>query len=234
MAAPTIDNAGQSATGTATNQVTLSSFAIGAGEGRMLLVGVSYFDSGLGTFNQTSGVTYGGVSLTMFASNDQVAFASGHQRCEGWYLMNPTVGSANIVVSFNGNADEIVVGADSWFSVDGTNTFSSITKNQDPSATTLPTVTVATTTTNQVIHDIVAGGDSGGAFPVATGTSRWAARNAVSATAGLGQSKTGTGSSVTMNYTTNTVNEYVIIGFAINSNDVDSVVIQNQWRVVVS
>ncbi|MEQ1592678.1 MAG: tandem-95 repeat protein [Thiobacillaceae bacterium] len=76
------------------NTTSLSwSQTVNSGANRAMFVEVAI--DGLGA--NVTGVTYGGVALT------QVGRSTGNHAVEIWELTNPTVGTANVVVSFAGN-----------------------------------------------------------------------------------------------------------------------------------
>lgn len=206
-----IDNVGQSITGNSVSSVTITSFAVGAGANRLLVVGVS--DFGSGGFVVT-GVTFNSVALTKLDTNSQVIGAA-IQWVELWYLKAPANVTANIVVTFGGIVEEIVVGADSWTGVDQSSTFGTVAKNFS-SASTLPTVTVSSNAT-AIVHDVVEGGDPNASLS-ATGTQRWQAANGAFASRGLGQSKAGA-ASVTMNWTgASNMDHWTNLGVGINAD----------------
>lgn len=209
-AAPTIDNPGKSGVASASNTATITAFAVGSGSNRLLVVGVSYFDPT--PVSTVSTVVFNGTdNLTLLDTNSKPAF-SGEQHVELWYKKNPTNATGNIVVTMTGVVDELVAGAASFNGVDQSSTFGTVVKNAD-TGTTLPTVTV-TANANALVMDVVEGGDIGSG-PVSTGTQLWNIANATSNSRGLSQYKTGA-ASVVMNWTTNTLGEWVNMGVALN------------------
>ena len=83
------------------------SHTVAAGTDRVLLVELAIDGLGVGV----SGVTYGGVALT------QAVRATGNHASEIWYLVAPTVGTANVVVSFGGTTPA-AAGASTYNGVD--------------------------------------------------------------------------------------------------------------------
>jgi hypothetical protein len=71
------------------------SFTVGAGANRLLLVSVHY--RGLG--NRPSSVTFGSQPLER-----AVRVLNGDRNSEVWHLSTPNVATANIVITFNGDA----------------------------------------------------------------------------------------------------------------------------------
>jgi hypothetical protein len=110
-----LDNSGQTVDDTSgSTSTTLSSFTIGSGTNRLLLVAVHMEDQTV----TVSSVTYGGVNLS------QVTTSTGTtSRTELWKLVNPNSGTANIVVNLNNNnnINEVIVGAVSYTGVDQNN-----------------------------------------------------------------------------------------------------------------
>jgi uncharacterized repeat protein (TIGR01451 family) len=87
---------------------------VGAGINRVMVVGVSIFNS-----NKTvTSITYAGQPLT------RIGFLNGgsgsdDRRVEMWRLVSPPIGTANVVVTMSSSA-KVVVGAASFFGVDVT------------------------------------------------------------------------------------------------------------------
>lgn len=204
-----VDNTGTSTIWNSASSVTITSFAVGGGANRLLLIGVSYFTSS-GT---VTGITFNSVPLSSLDTNSQVIGAST-QWVEFWYLKNPGNVTANIVATFTGAIDEGIIGADSWTGVDQVTTFGTVAKNQSATAS-LPTVTVTSNAT-AVVHDVVEGGDPNAAL-TATGTQRWQQANAAFGSRGLGQSKAG-GASTVMNWTVNNLDHWTNMGVGINAD----------------
>lgn len=74
---------------------TLSGFAVPSGSDRLLVAKVAFRDASL---RSVSSVTYGGVSMTRAGG----AGAGGQYVADFWYLVAPTVGSGDVVVTFSG------------------------------------------------------------------------------------------------------------------------------------
>jgi len=137
---PIVQNGLQSTSGAVSSspyQITLSSFNMGGGSNRLLVVGVEANN------NYVTSVTFGGVPLTFvvqsFINND----------AEFWYLTNPA-GTANIVVSMLG-ATSVVVGAYSLSGVDQTNPIAAIATAHGTSGT--PSVSITTQTPNSKVFE---------------------------------------------------------------------------------
>jgi hypothetical protein len=82
---------------------TVSSFNVGTGEQRYLIVGVAYYASSA----TLTGVTYAGNAMTQVDVN-----ANGSVRVAMYYQANPTSGSNNIVATFSSSNSYVVVGAE--------------------------------------------------------------------------------------------------------------------------
>jgi uncharacterized repeat protein (TIGR01451 family) len=97
-----------------TGGVTLSTFATGAGDNRLMLVGVAIDQN---SNAEVSGITYAGQSLSRVVAQDNGA---GPGRVEIWQLVAPPSGNSNVVVSMNGQAHNgIVAVAAAFTGVDG-------------------------------------------------------------------------------------------------------------------
>jgi hypothetical protein len=110
-----LDNPGQTEDDTSrSSTTTLSSFTVGSGTNRLLLVTVHMEHQTV----TVASVTYGGVNLS------QVTTSTGStSRTELWEMVNPNSGSADIVVNLNNarNLSEVMVGAISFTGVDQIN-----------------------------------------------------------------------------------------------------------------
>lgn len=117
----------------ATNTITISSFAVGAGVNRLLVVVAGARDDTTQADRDVSGVTYGGVALTKLKDQDDAI-----RNVEIWYLIAPATGSANVVVTLGGNPLRNAAVAISFSGVDQTTPFEAsnsgtITNNASPS-----------------------------------------------------------------------------------------------------
>jgi hypothetical protein len=106
-----------------TSTFTLSSFPVSSNINRLLLVAVAADEA-----SATSTVTYGGVALTKaYEINRSV---EGWSADTGfWYMINPPVGTANIVATVPGNTGPILIGAYSLYGVDQTNPVPTVAHN---------------------------------------------------------------------------------------------------------
>jgi hypothetical protein len=91
-AAITVNGTITSANAVSTNSLTWS-HTVAAGANRALFVQLSIDTLSV----SVTGVTYGGIALTL------VGRGAGNHAVEIWRLINPTVGTANVVASFSGN-----------------------------------------------------------------------------------------------------------------------------------
>ena len=88
------------------------SHTVAAGSNRLLVVEVS-------SLSDVSSITYGGVSLTELGSASRSSYVNF------WYLKEPTVGTANVVVTLTGS-NRMVAGATNYTNVDQTNTWGTV------------------------------------------------------------------------------------------------------------
>jgi hypothetical protein len=77
------------------------SHTVSGGDNRLLAVSVSNRDNTTDGDRVISGITYNGTALTQAVSQDDTS-AGDNMRAEVWYLVNPPVGTASVVVSFAG------------------------------------------------------------------------------------------------------------------------------------
>jgi cell fate (sporulation/competence/biofilm development) regulator YmcA (YheA/YmcA/DUF963 family) len=101
------------------------------------------------TFHQTneniSNVTFNGVNMTFIARNSH---ESGNRRIEMWYLVNPPVGTYNVVITRATGSEQLAGYAESYSGVAQTNTLNASTTNIVTSANQSITTTLTTTVDN--------------------------------------------------------------------------------------
>ncbi len=167
---------------------------VAAGTNRAMFVELAI--AGLGA--SVTGVTYGGVALT------QVGREAGNQAVEIWDLVNPTVGTANIVVSLNATS-AMAAGAVTFNGVDQTaptGTFAGAS-----GTSTAMSVAVSSFTGDMVIDSELWNGNPSG-YTIGGGqTQQWTQTN----TSLRGVSTTATGAaSVTMSSSVSTSSNWEI------------------------
>lgn len=153
------DNASQTVGG---GTSTTLSHEVGSGNGRLLVVGLS---AELDT--SFSGVTYGGVAMTHI---DTIDTPDDNLTTSLWYLLNPAVGTADIVASNSPSIAEVCIGAVSLFGV----------KPQAPEATdkhsqdsgTSISATLTTLTDKAWIVSAIGAGNTGTFSPASGQTER--------------------------------------------------------------
>jgi len=124
-ASPVLDTASAAQHGNMTNPFTWT-HTVANQPNRILLVTVSY-NAQTSTITSSS-VTYGGQALTRVTS-DVNCSASNNCQSEMWYLKNPPVGTNTVSIVPNAAGQAIVAGSSSYYNVDQTNTFGTITTN---------------------------------------------------------------------------------------------------------
>src|SRR5262245_16341287 len=107
---------------------------VGVGNDRILIVGVSTFNSA----KTVTAMTYAGQPMTRIGFLDG-GTGSNDRRMEMWRLVNPPMGTANVVVTMS-SASKTVVGAASFFGVDPTTPHGAFASNEANS--NLATLTV--------------------------------------------------------------------------------------------
>ena len=115
-----------------------------SGSNRLLVVGI-----GLRNYTTITSVTYGGIALTKAA-----AVGSGtnnYARSELWYLVNPTVGTANIVVT-NSATEWMATGAITFTGVNQSTPFRASSNDTNFSTST---TTTSLTVTPSAVGDLV-------------------------------------------------------------------------------
>ena len=159
----TFDNA--SATTGLGNGAQTVSFTVATQSNRVLLVDVTYFDTG---GRSISGVTYNGDALALL---DQQLNSSGYGSSERWWIIAPDQGTFDVVVTIAGSPVEYVISPSSWYNVNQGTPFGTTVGAEGNSTT--PSVDVSS---------------ASGEFVVAT----IGAANATSITTGTGQTRRST------------------------------------------
>jgi len=162
-ASPVFDSASAAQHGNMTNPFTWT-HTVANQPNRILLVTVSY-NAQTATITSSS-VTYGGQALTRVTS-DVNCSASNNCQSEMWYLKNPPVGTNTVSIVPSAAGQAIVAGSSSYYNVDQTNTFGTITTNTGTSA---GFAQAATTTANQMVVDGFSGVGAGSYAIGGTGT----------------------------------------------------------------
>lgn len=141
-------------TGGHTSGVSLTiSHTIGAGNNRALVVSIDTQDSNHASLPITS-VTYGGMALTQV--NNVSAPVSTNCHTEQWILLNPPVGTANIVINVAGAC---FIGAEntSWFGVDQANQPNALATGTGRGSN--PSTSITTLNPNCMVIDVVGSED---------------------------------------------------------------------------
>ena len=189
------------APGTGTTQ-TLS-HTVGIGADRVLIVGVSIYNAN----KSVTSLTYGGTALTRIGFLDG-GTGSNDRRMEMWRLINPPIGTANVVVTFSTSA-KAVIGAASFFGVNTTTPHGTFTSNEGN--TNLATLTVPSAAGELVIDCMAAQGNAATATVGAGQTQLWNDFTRSVGGAVVGTSSTEPGAaSVAMTWNLSSVDYWVI------------------------
>jgi VCBS repeat-containing protein len=151
------------ATSASTTSLTMPTIAVANVTNRLLLVSVTFNPTGA---NGVSGVTYSGQALSLVQSWRDGANSANNVRCEIWSLLNPPVGSSNVVINFaGGGANALTAGATIWSGVDQATPFSR-TNTADGNGASVSLSIVSAT--NELVFNAV--GIKSGASASTTGT----------------------------------------------------------------
>lgn len=113
-------------------------------------------------------VTYGGQSLTLIGS----AVTPNSMSADIWYLLNPAVGTANVVVTLNGS-NHFVAGATDYFGVNQTTPLGTLATATGTNSA-MPSVNVASAAGEFVVDSLIAQGDAQAVTPSGPGqTETW-------------------------------------------------------------
>lgn len=127
--------------GASGGSATIYNFNPGTGANRLLVVGVEQ------DWQSVNSITFGGVALTKkvssFVNND----------AEFWYLTNPSVTPANLVITMSGGSriSTFVIGAYAFSGVDQANPLPD--KNLGHNTSTTPTISITTSNANELVLD---------------------------------------------------------------------------------
>jgi MSHA biogenesis protein MshQ len=176
------------ATGAAVNSLTFS-HTVASGSNRLLVVGVSFDNDNSET---VTGITFGGAALTKSGSIAN----SDDARAEIWYLIAPTVTTANVVVSLSGTLSSergIVAGA---LNLTGVHQTTPVGTFQSDEADGNPASLDVTSSAGDLVFAVYAAeqNSNSGACTQGSGQSEhWDARGGASSTTALGCGMTKTG-----------------------------------------
>ncbi|MCZ7392697.1 MAG: hypothetical protein ABOK23_08315 [Candidatus Methanoperedens sp.] len=210
----TLDNAGANISNSSTKVLNLTSFAIGSGTNRLLVVGLNYNN----TPGTTSTVKYNNTDLTlaMRANN------SNKNYTELWYLVNPPSGSYNISHNQT-NATQMVMGAWSYTGVDQVTPIGNITNATGTS--TNSNVSITTTVANSVLVDVETDGST--LLTVGAGQTQRYKANTTKINGGGSEMSTSAAGTYNMNWALGSSAAWVNIGAEIRpylSNTVNSTI----------
>ncbi|MDB5862777.1 MAG: hypothetical protein JWO70_583, partial [Betaproteobacteria bacterium] len=182
------DAASSAATVGAQSALTFA-HTVGSGTDRLLVVEVSTDST-----QPVTSVTYGGTALTQLSA---ITDGANKVRAEVWYLVAPSSGTANVVVSL-GSGKEFVAGATSFSGVDQSTTFG--TPVTAEGAGGAPSVTVASAV-GEIVFDVVALRDRTSGAAGGAQTALWTNTNGTGSADAWGGSSTSAGAgSVTMGW----------------------------------
>jgi len=176
---------------------------VGAGSGRILIVGVSFRESDIRTLDS---VTYGGSGLTLIGGVTDPVDAKN--RVEIWKLTNPPVGTDSVSLTFSGLV-RVVGGSASFTGVSQTAPHGAFTSAAGSSLS--PSVVVASAAGDVVLDVVAVKGDANSATEGPGQTRLWYRK-----TPGGGKDENGAAStepgaaSVTMSWTLDTSADWAI------------------------
>lgn len=116
---------------------TLAGFAVPSGTDRLLVVKVALRDN---TLRSVSSVTYGGAGLTRYGG----AGAGGEFLADTWYLVNPTAGSGDVVVTFDAQVFRSAVFVEVYDDIDQSTPIEAAGSATGTGTSFAPSVTVIT------------------------------------------------------------------------------------------
>jgi hypothetical protein len=145
------------------------SHTVGAGSDRVLLVGVR--SRSFGSAPVVGSITYGGVSMSLQQATTFNYSGSSWIGVEVWKLVNPTVGTANVVVTATYGYDDASAVALSFTGVDPTTPIEAAGNTVASTAAATATASVTTLTANALVASFIYSRATSGTF-AGTGTER--------------------------------------------------------------
>jgi hypothetical protein len=206
------------------SSISWSHTVTSGGSDRILVVGVSWRNSGNDTWTVSS-VTYNSQALTPIRKDEQFGDPPGSRSTALYYLTDPPTGSAyTIQVNFSGSVFRSIGGAVSFTGVDQSDPVDA--ENGIAGATgTNPSVTVTTNTDGAWVVDTLCIRNAGGTTSVSGGqTERWNRRTSSESIDGAGSTigPNSPAGDVTMSWTTGTNEGYSISTAALKPSGVQS------------
>lgn len=193
-------------TGSTSSATTLTiSHTTGSESNRLMLVGVSLKPEEEEDAVPT--VKYGGTSLTQVGTK----WGNG-QRMAIFKMLNPPVGTANVVITLPEDHEGAVAGVSTFAGVDQTNPLGAFDSATGSNAS--PSVSIASEAGN-LVFDVVAVGKNASLTVGAGQTEHWKSTSNVGEHRGGGSSKSASGSSTTMSWSLSTSKSWVIGGVAV-------------------
>jgi hypothetical protein len=177
-------------------------FTVNSGTDNLLLVFVGAEANGANDGNdRITGITYNSVALTKIdAQYTNVTPGGSGDSAEAWYLVNPTVTTANIVISYTGTVDGDTATA---IQVTGANQSAPVDAFQGNKGNSAnPSTNVTTVANNCLVIDILTGSGSGTSLtPDASQTQQSNITNAGQLRSATSSEAKATAGTVTMSWT---------------------------------
>lgn len=175
-----------------------------AGSDRVLLVGISYYDSA----DTVSAVTYNSVALTVVSSS---TVSNGQYTSTMYRLIAPATGSNTVSVTFTGGVFDFKAGSVSFTGADQTTPLGTAVTATGSSTT--PSVTV-TSATGEIVLDNLTIVHSGTLSVDGSQTQRWNGTGAAGFIKGAASTEDGS-TSTTMSWSNSTSQAWAISGVSV-------------------
>lgn len=175
-----------------------------AGSDRVLLVGISYYDSG----DTVSAVTYNSVALTVVSSS---TVSNGQYTSTMYCLIAPATGSNTVSVTFTGSVFDFKGGSISFTGADQTTPLG--TANTATGSSTNPSVDI-TSATGEIVLDNLVIVHSGTLSVDGSQTQRWNGTGASGFIKGAASTEDGS-TTTTMSWSNSTSQAWAISGVSV-------------------
>jgi len=175
-----------------------------AGSDRVLLVGISYYDSA----DTVSALTYNSVAMTVVPSS---TVSNGQYTSTLYRLIAPATGSNTVSVTFTGGVFDFKAGSVSFTGADQTTPLG--TANTATGSSTTPSVTV-TSATGEIVLDNLTIVHSGTLSVDGSQTQRWNGTGAAGFIKGAASTEDGS-TSTTMSWSNSTSQAWAISGVSV-------------------
>lgn len=142
---------------------------------RLMLVGVTFGDTGATNNTPVTSITYGGSSLTrvLGITNIYLFGTNRHRNSEVWQLINPPSGNNIVALTLGGPTTNLIAGAATFSAVDQITPLSAATAKISPGTFGTTASVTLSSATNEIVFDTIAYDNTGTASPGSGQNQHW-------------------------------------------------------------